>query len=201
MIHPDGISNCTNRPGSKATKRFREANRRPANVLTNSCSLPTPIGPSVSRRTSWRPVCHCGALVWSATNANTSSHRPRDLDTGRQVDHRDLLVQGSPSVCSVPGRRATQRCPAVPLIGCLFHCSQNRPVELTLGDRLPFEPSARDSDTEPACRATPRRQSPVGLTHLHSHPDPRCTPRQPCESSGSARRRAAPSGPRSAVQS
>src|SRR5687767_4509408 len=51
-----------------------------------------------------------------------------------------------------------------------------RPVRVTRGGHLPFEPSARDSDTEPACRATPRRQSLVGLTHLHSHPDPRCTP-------------------------
>lgn len=34
----------------------------------------------------------------------------------------------------------------------------------------------------------PYRQSPFELTHLRTHPEPRCTPRQPCESSGSATR-------------
>lgn len=31
--------------------------------------------------------------------------------------------------------------------------------------RLPLEPSARDSDSGPACRPTPRREPPAGLSH------------------------------------
>jgi hypothetical protein len=59
-------------------------------------SLPAPIGPSVSRRTSWSPFCHCGALVWSATNAKTSA-------IGREISTVvSKLMTTSPRVRSSP---------------------------------------------------------------------------------------------------
>src|SRR5438093_6910708 len=59
--------------GSYRVNSLLASSRRPMNLRTNVCRVPTPIGPSVARRTSTSPRRQRGAFVWSLTNAQTAA--------------------------------------------------------------------------------------------------------------------------------
>ena len=115
-----------------------------------------------------------------------ATRRPRGLggrrdsvgaggSVGHLVRRADGAMSGRPGSAAVRARasagsrlelsqiRVTDRPPSHPLMG-----GERTAPRLTRGGRLPFEPSARDSAAEPACRATPRWQSPGGLPRTWS---------------------------------
>ena len=127
-----------------------------------------------ARHRAPRRRCRGRVRCWSWVHSST---RHRQSKAGKALVPQGAVVVSRPRAHS-PERRSRR--------------ATARPVRVTRGHHPAAESGARGSGTEPACRATPRRRSPVGSTRPRSRPDPRRTPRQPSGSSGSALRRAAP---------